>query len=620
YLMRLEIRIRGKEATGEMVTTDGFYRGPLPAGQIDDLAWQLSYGFQSKQESKAEDGMLRGGGPLGGGYGRDFRTQVVELISRDPAKPCHLRTEAWIRSHCALDDTWDIVEQFAHTRFSEEIEELAREKLTLPEPTAEMHRELVGRLRRIEVRNMVVNENESEPPEFSVNLLSLETYGRHDLPSIEARLYSRLAVYWRVKEALPELERLELSGVTRLRIVTAHDPAELLKAMIVARSEKEEENALFGPRTRRKEIDRFDWATEYACQLPPPKGADILLYALSRVGPGDQHSILYPLARCQLNAKQLATLDEYYKQAKSRATRIVAADCLLNQTHRDEYYRFLLELSLKWDEDDESYDPLGLPTHYVARDVLSYSLKHGKKRHETAEMVRTMLGRIRMDAPSTRNSVCTLIVALGDLGGTNDVELLLKYYEQSPDPIESEWNSITSDAIIAIAKIDAKLGLEKAHVEIQRYLDQETELVSFGDCVHPYLGLIFWQDDRSALKLLEPALAQRRREEQELRAKRGNTPWDWNPELLGDAEALVPYLKAKTVQQRLKHALPFPNREYIYFQGCRDMDQWSKDVGLRLIRQGADPKQCEPLLELEKHRPPMPSSREAESWVAEYAQ
>ncbi|NQT40422.1 MAG: hypothetical protein HQ581_23210 [Planctomycetes bacterium] len=601
YLMRLEIRIRGKEATGELVTTDGFYRGPLPAEQIDDPARQLSYGFQSRTELKVKRGMLGGGGALGDGFGRNFRGQHVELISRDPARPFHLQTEAWQRCNDSISDSSDGVEEFAHTRFSEEVEELAREKLTLLEPTAKLHRELVDRLRRIEVPKAVITESETEPPDFSPDRLPLEHYDRHDRPSIEARLYSRLAVYWHVEEALPELLRLKLSGaVTRLRIVTADDPTELLQTAILTKDEEKEEG---------QEEDKLsEWATEYAGQLPLPKGAEVLLYALPRADTGCSTEILYSLMQCQLDSEHLAAIDAFYSQAIALRSKVAAAECLLHRTHRDEYYLFLLQWALKAERtDDKPYYSITNP-YYAARVVLSYSIKHGRRRNESAKMVRTLLGRIPIDAPSIGSNTSTLVAALGDLGGTNDLELLLKYYEQRRDPIESGWNSIASEAIIAIAKIDAELGLEKVHAEIRRYLEEEGERLSFHDCVRPYLGLIFWQDDRSALKLLEPALAKCRRQQ---------CGWGtWT----GDAEALVPYLKAETVEQRLKHALPLPQLLNTFCQRPRDMDQWTKDVGLRLIRQGADPKQCQPLLEPEKHRPPGPSSREEESWVAEYAQ
>ena len=72
-------------------------------------------------------------------------------------------------------------------------------------------------------------------------------------------------------------------------------------------------------------------------------------------------------------------------------------------------------------------------------------------------------------------------------------------------------------------------------------------------------------------------------------------------------------MKAETIEGRLKYAPAYARRPF------RNpfRDDWPKEVGMRLIREGADPKRCKTLL---KPPPGPPMSCELMSWPCEKPQ
>jgi hypothetical protein len=99
----------------------------------------------------------------------------------------------------------------------------------------------------------------------------------------------------------------------------------------------------------------------------------------------------------------------------------------------------------------------------------------------------------------------------------------------------------------------------------------------FSRHVKPYLGLVFWQDDKSTVELLEKALSKQPKEEPDRR------------DGVDQTRILLDYLKADDVEKRAQHARKFARREHVAYA-------WLKDVAKRLEEEGADANRCRALL------------------------
>jgi hypothetical protein len=233
------------------------------------------------------------------------------------------------------------------------------------------------------------------------------------------------------------------------------------------------------------------------------------------------------------------------------------------------------------------------------RAVLQFSSELGHKRAESAAMIRSLLERIPMDAHADYSGMRTLVSNLGLLGEPNDLELLTRYCEHDDA-------SMVVTAIYAVARIKPELALEKARGRIRNYLEGMGRNVSFGWYVMPYFDLIFWQEDKSAIEILERAL------EKKLKDEPDRTDW------VAEARLLLDYLRAAGVEERTECAIRYAGRGYFGESWLRGQgaERWLQDVGKRLVREGADPNRCQPLLNPPADRPLeyQGSSREAEPW------
>jgi hypothetical protein len=105
--------------------------------------------------------------------------------------------------------------------------------------------------------------------------------------------------------------------------------------------------------------------------------------------------------------------------------------------------------------------------------------------------------------------------------------------------------------------------------------------------------LIFWQDDKSAAELLQQAYDKPRRGSRYVEAGVLDTP------------QLLTYLRAVDLETRTRAALDFAK--------SRRMDAARlRDVGRRLVAEGAAPETCDPFLHPAAHRPPEPQGRSIE--------
>lgn len=557
--MRMEIHVRSGRVTAELVTADGFYRGPLPKKAIDHLTRQLVYAFIAEHKARPES-EPRWRGANSSSF---FRSQRIELEAYNVFEGFHLRTEAW-RLDAHRIGVENGIPAFMHTRFAMEVEKLARERLKLLKPNDELRRELVTRLQRIQPNSPNSDSNREE-----CRLLS--DVVRDDLASVEAMLYARLAVYWQLEEALPELQRLGLKAAAlRLAIVTADDPTELLKEAISitfddVRSWQEVDNEQYTD-----DIWLFDWSMDYLSRLPEAKQVEILLDAMPRVMDGySARDVLRRLEDSQLGPTQLAKVDSFYSETTDPRARIGAARCLLNHTNQDEYYQFLLGQARKWPESAELTGYPETPEYDALRALMTYFVKQGKNHHEVVEMVRSLIEQV----PDDTLHRLSFVALRDELERKEDVELLAKYCAHE-DPF------LARTAIMALARIKPDLALEKARQEIDDYTEGKRQ---FYDGV--YLELLFWQNDRSAVKSLEAALAKCRQETE-------RDGWKWES-VSDDLQLLViGYLKADTIEERTKYAVEYAQLVLPDSQS----HEWFKEIGTQLVRDGADPEECRPLL------------------------
>jgi hypothetical protein len=561
-LLRLEANVRGRHARGEMVTVDGFRRGELPADQVDDLVRQAVYAFLAEETSRSGE-MAAAPSSRYASYQTHTRHQRLEIISRDAIMPLHLHTEAWQAIADTVSDRTRGVRGFAHTQLCTHLERLARRQLPLQEPSRASGNEVVERLRRIQVGDVAVDGSpragrEDSAPEPSTagttrQVLALDDYRRDDLASIEAQLYSRLAVEWALKEALPELHRLKLDDTAaRLEIAIADDPVPLLQAAITG-----------------EDFGLFQWSLEFVPRLPASQQRAVLLNSLARAPGGYRvRSLLEQLRNVEISEEETDTVVAFYRAASDLRSKIAAASFLLDRGKQESYYEFLMCEALR---PQARQDDIYAPQRDAVRAIIRHASEHGQRRQSAAAMIRTLLKRIPMDAHADYSGMRTLVSALGAIGDDSDLQLLERYCEHNDA-------SMVDSAIHTISRMDPKLSLDKAQEQIRRYLRGRGRNPSFGWYVGSYLDLIFWQDDQSAAGLLQQALQKFR---SELRGEDARVT---------HTRLLLDYLRARGTEQRTKAALAYAN--------ARRIDQaWLRDVGQRLVRSGADPAQCAPLLE-----------------------
>ena len=574
HIRRMEVNVRGNRATGEMVTAAGIRRGPLDVGYIDELARQLTYARQAEvTEIARTDESDDSSGPF---YHRGS-LQPMELISRDPKKPFHLMAELWFPREETIRHRAGGVVSFTEGRLSSGVESVLREKLELLPRTDELGREVVSRLGRIKTPEKTARAK-VEKPKNEKQLSSLQPHPdkalphdrrpldsvyRHDLASIEAKLYSHLAIDWRLEEALPELRRLGLGNAAiRLSIATSDDPTELLKTGLM-----------------HEDWGLFRWSLAFTVFLSPQKRAEVFVDSLPGVKDEFRASdVLKYLSLSPLSMAQEVKVEEFFEQSEGVRSKIAAAGLLLEKTDEDKYYEFLTKAAGKWEKTDvlDVYDP----ARGAIEALVSYSSIDGKKRKETAALIRTLLGRISMDAHADFSGMRLLVANLPSVGEEKDVELLTKYCKHSDA-------SMVMTALGAIEEISPKTALKKARRQIDKYLDDEYRTsdgrVSFDWYVLPYFDLIFWQNDKSAIEPLKRSL--------EIYRKRQPDRTDW----IEETQVLLNYLQAERVEQRVKYALQYATLRYVD-------DEKLKQVGERLVAEGADEKLCKPLLRPEPDR------------------
>jgi hypothetical protein len=531
-LLRIEVRVRKDKATMELVAVDGIKRSEVPLAHIEQLARQLAYAFRADERAKdpAEVAMSSGMWMMA----THVPYRRLELVSRSIDQPFHLRTEAWQLLGRSVSQNTAGVPGFVATQVETELLQIALEHAVKVEPVGEIRKDLVIRLKQI-----ATPPKDSEPYSY-----------RKDLVAVEALLYSRLAVDWRVPEAQPELRRLEMiSEEAQLAIATSQDPAKMLEQNI-----------------RGEDWRMFRWSLGFATDPMRPQFVEMLIRSLPHVK--DEYrviDILTALKDAETTPEQLVFLERFRKETKSERSRILASLFLLHRVHRDELFEELMSLAkqLKMNEDYSD------PRKDACQGLLEYAARTGKNRIESAQLVRTLLDRIPADANSRSNEIAALAKHLGALGNHDDLPRLESYCR--------EGDSYQTSAVIdAIARIDPHLALQLVGKEVAKYNQPSHDGGRYGNMVGTYLDLILWRRDQAFVEPLQIALAKYRAESP------GEKSW------VKPTEQVLAYLKSGDVSERAQMALSL-DRDY------HDNSRRA-DIGKQLIAEGADAKVVQPLL------------------------
>jgi hypothetical protein len=256
---------------------------------------------------------------------------------------------------------------------------------------------------------------------------------------------------------------------------------------------------------------------------------------------------------------------------------------MLDRRGEDEYYDYLRCEALR---PEDKKDDVYAPQRSALQGILRFSSIDGRKREPSAALVRTLLSRIPFESHADFSGMRPQVSALGELGSPADVPLVAEYCEHQDA-------SMVVTAVEALSRLKPDLALEKAKTQIRKYVAAQEIRGGFGWHVEPYLDLIFWQDDRSAAELLQHAYDKPRPGSRYVEAGVLDTP------------RLLAYLRAVDSEKRTRAALDFAK--------SRRIDAaWLRDVGRRLVADGAAPETCDPFLHPEAHRPPEPQGRSIE--------
>ncbi|MFN0020669.1 MAG: hypothetical protein ACKVP0_20615 [Pirellulaceae bacterium] len=521
-LQRFEINVRGDKAVIELATRD-IRRGEIAKDQVDSMARQLIYACMAEIQERDPE-------VLNDAHGRSIGSHApyltFEIRSKDRDFEFHFRTKAEQFFGRDVSVRSGGVAGFVEAQLHRQLHRLAADQLPVIQPAEKLNHDLIDRLKQIP-NGQVENEDNSY------------TF-RNDIAAVDALLFGKLAVEWRIKDALPELRRLKLDDFAeQLRVATMENPEpELVKLL------------------RSKNWGLFTWSLKFAAVPPNPKYFDSLLDSLPHVA--DEHRadlILEVLEGAKVTLKQLAVVQAFHDSAKANSrSRIAAARFLLGQTDKVEFYRELRNIAQTERAKPDYLDP----EEAAIKSVLAYSLRSGKQCDESAALTRLLLDR----NPDYKYD---LIRYLGQLGNSEDLPRLKSFCQKD--------NTYLTYAITAIAHIDPPQGFKLALEQIDLHIKSEEDP---RWRVQAYLDLLFWRRDPAAIKPLEVTLAKSRDHDSE--------DLNWISQL----EQVLQYLKSQDVKERLAIALKF-DRDYF--------DQaWRADIGRQLIADGADAKACEVFL------------------------
>jgi hypothetical protein len=451
---RFKVEVRAGQANIELLSDAGIFRVQRPAGEIDVLARQLAYAFQTNEgDRQGLDLLDRVGGRL---VATHTANEIIQIQSRDAKRPLHLRTPAWQPLASNVDSSTHGVPGFAHARLQRQFWTIISEEGTLLAPEAENH-EILQRLKEIRL-------------ETAIGML----------PRLEARIYGTLAAHRGLAAALPDLQRLELKDQLEKLEVTATDiPGDKIKLLL--RSE------------------RGFWAIDFAADPRHPDRLAWIVESLSKkLNSSNAHYLVRKITGRKLTPEQITIVDKYFHELDDPFYKVDVANLLLLATDKVDYFDYLRQLirDTPRNTKNNSHDP----RYDAAISLFKYSATTGKRREECHALLKSLLAELPADTNKNTYPYFGYEAFIGPLGGRDEFPLLREL-------AQGNESLIAGMAIEGIAEFDPKLATEFVHLRLERYLAGVTDSRHYSHEVSHYFTHILWQRDRAAIPLLQKAWA-----------------------------------------------------------------------------------------------------------------
>ena len=554
---QIEVRVRNGRATVELALPPVVLkRGEVSHETIDSLVRQFIYGVMAsyRQRPQDDDDDSIRGGIVGRGASHTSHVRI-EIQSRTAGRPFALKSDVLPPLYTNVERDHRGVAAFAHTELHNRLADIAFKQLPDVPFNDATGREMVERLRQIPTPKKPSGGEEPGSKEGKAGGRSYPTWEeqvRREL--IEPLVLARLAVACQAKEAMPHLRRLGLRAEERLLAVyTADDQRQAI----------------------REAFELNDWplshdVVNFVGKAPTPARVDALLDHVAIAEESFGAIVCKILDHMPLDPKQIERLRSLRESTSRPWTKVAITRTLLWQLDDDASFCELIALASK----PMPKESKSLYSHeqQAFEAVVMYANETGKRRSETADMMRTLLDRVVPESATNYERLDYLLRYLGKIGDKSDIARLKRF--ALPDRGHESMLAIES-----IVVLDAEQGLSLAREKMRGFLAGR-EQAEFHVCVYYYLDLLLNHRDEAAAPLLDAAIA---KEVARNPAFVTNRQYEL-------ANIVLQYLRASTAQQRATLAVTYYREQY------HSATASTRRLAERLIAEGADPAQLAPLI------------------------
>ena len=308
-----------------------------------------------------------------------------------------------------------------------------------------------------------------------------------DFDSVRTMFFAELAEEWKVRSALPHLERLGLRYQARcLEIATAPDPLPFLDA------------ALSGYESAGTGYSLAYWALDFmADSVDPASRGKVLLRNVDRISDqGLRGCIIADLSKLHGHAEVEQCLRKIFAaEGTPPRNRIKAAGGLLRASGEDAAFNFLIEEAGR----SEKAGPEPSGSQWAALiELTTCSEMKTAQRQEVGRVIADHLKSFSGGPAPVRNEVSTLIECLGRLRSSEYSELVSGYLRD-----EDPW--VIGSAIYWIAGQDPQRGISEARARLRSFIDRDTTGADYQYFVSEYLWLLAALEVREAISEFELA-------------------------------------------------------------------------------------------------------------------
>jgi len=465
--------------------------------------------------------------------------RTFEVVGQNEDFPFHFKTQPEQWNSSSIShDNDSALKEFIHTRTFEKLWTLCDTRLK-PLRRQDEKEYVSAQLRKV--------SPEKVPGKYDAPRVKVDDYRRDDRAAVDCILFSQLAIKDRVAEAIPEFKRLQLDEeLKQLEVVVADDPLSKLQEMLEA--------------DRDKNWVRSHWAKCYILNSDDPKLRALLWPDVFRLFELEYDRLANDLLSIKLTREELEVFEKHYDESTKLADKVFVGRVLLSQTKADRYFDYLLSCSKRVPSKQQEQAPTA---------IMEFSMDTGLRKAEAREVLLSLWER----SPSS-DRWAYLLPELAVLGIRDDIPKLQPYLD---DPQEN----VVDGAIGPLASLDPDQGLKAAHGQIEKFIQEGGNPRLYYWHVSASFELFFWQRDRSCIPLIQKAIARL-------------DPVDRDHNRNNVHATLFEYLEAETLDARLKAALALEPHFYNRY--------WKQDVARQLIKEGAEPKQLEPLSNPSRHR------------------